>query len=184
MLDFIHVPDERPVMYFIRPATTLCAALMLFSSGCDTGLLPLNEQSGFRGVVRFKNWPSPDSVRELRIVAFEAFPTDSAGILVALLEGRAAIYPPLEKRLPTFVDSIEYEFTTKEGLNLQSKNYAYIILAQQYGPNVLTDWQPAGVYTFLPNTFTPAPVRVLLHRITPNIDIDVDFRNLPPKPWR
>lgn len=171
-------------MCYTRPATTLFAALLLFVSGCDTGLLPLNEQSGFRGVIRFKNWPPSDSVRELRIVAFEAYPTDSAGIIVALLAGRAAVYPPLDKRLPTFVDSIDYEFTTKEGLNLQVKNYEYIILAQQYGPSVLTDWQPAGVYTALPNTFAPAPVRVLLHRIVPNIDIDVDFRNLPPKPWR
>jgi hypothetical protein len=27
-------------------------------------------------------------------------------------------------------------------------------------------------------------VRVLLHRIAPNIDIQVDFHNTPPKPWR
>lgn len=157
--------------------------LVLYPS-CDTGLTPLNEPSGFRGVVRFKNWPSADSVRELRIVAFESYPTDSSGIIPALLAGTAAVYPELERRLPTFVDSIEYEFTTKNGLNLQLRNYVYIILAQQYGPNVFNDWRPAGVYAARPNSFDPAPVRVLLHRIVPNIDIDVDFNNPPPRPWR
>lgn len=162
----------------------LFATFLLCSSGCDTGLTPLNEPSGFRGVIRFKNWPSPDSVREIRIVAFEEFPTDSTGIIATLATGRAAVYPELDQRLPTFVDSIEYEFTTKLGINLQLRNYAYIILAQQYGPNVFTDWRPAGVYTARTNTFDPAPIRVLLHRIAQNIDIDVDFRNPPPRPWR
>lgn len=155
----------------------------LFPS-CDTGLSPLNEPSGFSGVVHFRHWPPPDSVRELRIVAFERYPTDSAGIIAALLAGQAAVYPELERRLPTFVDSIEYEFTTKKGLNLKVTNYEYVIVAQQYGPNVLTDWRPAGVYSARPHSFEPAPVRVLLHRIIPNINIDVDFNNPPPRPWR
>ena len=162
----------------------LYAALLLLSSGCDTGLLPLNDPSGFRGVIRFRNWPPADSVRELRVVAFETYPSDSAGIIVTLLSGRAAVYPELEKRLPKFVDSLKYEFTTKEGLNLQTRNYEYIIVALQYGPNVLTDWRPAGVYTTRPNTFDYAPVRVLLHRVAQDIDIYVDFNNPPPRPWR
>ena len=32
--------------------------------------------------------------------------------------------------------------------------------------------------------FEPAPLRVLLHRTTENVDIQVDFHNLPPVPWR
>ena len=160
------------------------SVLILFFSGCNTGLTPLNEPSGFRGIIRFKNWPPPDSIREIRLVAFETYPTDSAGILPTLLEGRAAVFPELERKLPLFVDSLQYEFTTENGLNLQLKNYEYIILAVQYGPNVLSDWRPAGVYTSTPSTFDPTPVRVLLHRITPGIDIHVDFHNLPPRPWR
>jgi len=157
---------------------------VLLLPSCDTGLSPLNEPSGFRGVVRFRNWPPPDSVREIRIVAFERYPTDSAGIIATLLAGQAAVYPELERRLPRFVDSIEYEFTTKKGLNLKVTNYQYVIVAQQYGSNVLADWRPAGVHSRRPNSFDPAPVRVLLHRIIPNIDIDVDFNTPPPRPWR
>jgi hypothetical protein len=153
-------------------------------SACDTGLAPLNEPSGFRGVVRFQNWPPADSVREIRIVAFEQYPTDSAGILASLIAGTAAVYPELEQRLPRFVDTLGYEFTTKKGLNLRVTNYNYIIVAQQYGPNVFTDWKPAGVYATRPDSFEPAPLRILLHRITPNVDINVDFNNPPPRPWR
>ncbi len=161
----------------------LLVGLLLFPS-CVTGLSPLNEPSGFRGVVRFKNWPPPDSVRELRIVAFEKLPKDTTNIFAALIDGKAAVYPEIERRLPIHVDSIEYEFTTKSGFNLKVTNYEYVIVAWQYGPFIFTDWLPAGVYALRPNSFEPAPVRVLLHRIIPNVDIEVDFRNHPQWPWR
>jgi hypothetical protein len=159
-------------------------AFLHLSIGCNTGLAPLNEPSGFRGVIHFKNWPRADSVQNLQVVAFEAYPRDSSSILATLIAGRGAAFPGLNARLPRFVDSVAFEFTTNNGIGLQVTNYEYVIVAQQYGPNVLTDWQPAGVYTARPNSFEPAPLRILLHRIVPNVDIDVDFRNPPPKPWR
>jgi hypothetical protein len=72
---------------------------------------------------------------------------------------------------------------TNQGTTLQVKEYHYVVIAVQYGPSILRDWWPVGVYTAEPGTFNPSPVRVLLHRITPGIDIDVDFHNRPPKPW-
>ena len=154
-------------------------------SGCDKGLGPLNEVSGFGGRIRFHNWPPPDSVRDLRIVAFTEFPADSGGIIAQLIAGRANVYPQVgNKGLPlTQQNELTYTFTT-EGTTLQPGVYAYVVLAQQYGPNIFTDWKPAAVYTLDPATFQPAPVRVLLHKITPNIDLDADFHNPPPKPWR
>jgi hypothetical protein len=160
------------------------AVALYCSCGCDSELGPLNEPSGFSGVIRFRNWPSADSVRDLRLVAFETFPTDSAGILTTLIGGGAAAYPAIGVKFPKFIDSLEYEFTTNSGTNLKIRNYDYIIVAQQFGPNILTDWQPAGVYSTTPESFTPAPLRVLLHRVATHIDIDVDFHTLPPKPWR
>jgi hypothetical protein len=171
-----------------RGAAGLCVLLVLWS-GCDTGLQPLHEPSGFTGLLRFKNWPSPDSVHDLRIVAFVNFPSDSSGIIPALLQGKAIVYPPvgttglLKFTNFQFVDSLEYSFTT-ENSTLQVSNYEYIVVALQYGSNILTDWAPAGVYTTQPSTFTPTPLRVLLHRTIPGIDITVDFNNPPPKPWR
>jgi hypothetical protein len=170
--------------HLIRHAL-LVPALLLFSfSGCDEEIGPLNEPSGFSGVIRFKNWPPADSVRDLRLVAFASYPIDSAGVLLTLLSGGGAAYPAIGQRFPMFVDSLPYLFTTTNGTNLQVKSYEYIIIAQQFGPNILSDWQPAGVYTTTPGSFAQASMRVLLHRITPGIDVEVDFHRLPPKPWR
>jgi hypothetical protein len=167
-----------------RFAGALAISFLTLWSGCDSGLAPLNEPAGFRGVIRFKNWPPPDSVVELRLVAFETFPSDSASILPGLIAGQIVFYPPFgSSGFPTFLDSLEYAFTTK-GTTLQVKKYDYVVIALRYGQNVLTDWKPVGVYTTTPNSFIPAPVRVLLHRITPDIDFQVDFHNTPPKPWR
>ena len=175
--------DGTP-MNRIRFAVTLVTAFVLIQFGCDTGLTPLNEPSGFSGVLRFKNWPSPDKVLELRLVAFTTYPSDSSGILAALLTGRAVVYPQVGTTgFPKFLDSIQYTFTT-QGTSLQLVKYDYVVLAQRYGTNFFSDWQPAGVYATRPNSFDPAPVRVLLHHIVPNIDMQVDFANPPPKPWR
>jgi hypothetical protein len=165
-------------------AATIRVTLLLLLSGCNEELGPLNEPSGLSGVVRFKNWPPADSVRDMRLIVFERVPRDSAGILLTLLAGGAAVYPVLGQPFPMFVDSLRYEFTTKSGTNLQLKNYEYVAIVQQFGQNILTDWTPVGIYTTSHDSVVPAPVRVLLHRIVQNIDIDVDFHNPPPKPWR
>jgi hypothetical protein len=165
-------------------ALTLLFALLVLCSGCDSELGPLNGPSGFSGLIRFKNWPSADSVHDMRIVAFEAYPSDSAGILATLLAGHGAVYPAIGTKFPAFVDSLQYAFTTTDGTNLQLKDYEYVIVAQQFGPNVLADWRPVGVYPAAPGSFIPAPVRVILHHVIPGIDFQVDFHNPPPKPWR
>jgi len=169
---------------FLRTAATMLSVFTLLWSGCDKGLEPLNEPSGFSGVIRFKNWPPPDSALELRIAAFETYPSDTSSIVRALFAGNAVVYPPVGKTgFPKFVDSIAYVFSN-EGAIIKVTEYKYVALAWRYGTNFLVDWRPAGVYTTTPGSFDPAPVRVLLHRITPDIDIEVDFYNLPPKPWQ
>ncbi|HUI66135.1 MAG TPA: hypothetical protein VL126_14925 [Bacteroidota bacterium] len=172
-----------------RLAAPLLAGVIL--CGCDTGLAPPTDVSGFSGVIYFKNWPSADQVQELRIIAFNTYPSDSAIILQDVATGLAAIYPQIGQRnllLDTtqqvlFADSIRYAFTTL-GTTLQVGQYPYVALAWRYGPNVFSDWRPAGVYSLGPGPFDAAPVRVLLHRITPNINIIADFSNPPPRPWR
>jgi len=162
----------------------LLGLAILICCSCDTGLGPVNEPAGFSGTIRYINWPTADSLRSIRLVAFESYPSDSAGILTALLTGKATVYPTVgQPNLPSFVAETPYEFTT-QGTTLQVKEYRYIAVAVQYGPNILTDWWPVGVFTKEPGTFNPGAVRVLLHKITPGIDINVDFHNRPPKPWR
>ncbi len=152
---------------------------------CNEELGPSNASSGFSGVLYFKNWPTTtDSLREMRLIVFDAVPTDSSQILQSLLGGHAAIWPAAGKKFPMFVDSLPYVFTTVTGTNLQVRNYEYVAVVFQFGPSLLTDWAIAGVYTVPGTAFTPAPLRVLLHRVEPNINIYVDFHNLPPRPWR
>lgn len=162
----------------------MTAALFFLIAGCESEIGPLHGASGFSGLIRFRNWPPADSVHDMRLVAFESYPADSAGILTTLLAGHGAVYPAIGTKFPSFVDSLAYEFTTASGTNLQVKSYEYVIVAQQFGPNVLADWQPVGVFTVSPGSFIPAPVRVILHHVNPGVDIQVDFHNLPPKPWR
>jgi hypothetical protein len=154
-------------------------------AGCNEELGPLNEPSGFSGVIRFKNWPPATDIKEMRLVALEEIPKDSTSVIPLLLAGKAAVYPPLPgDYFQTLVDSIVYEFTDKSGTNLQVINYPYVAVWYQYGPNIFRDWRPAGVYSAAPESFNPAPVRVVLHRIVPNVTIQVDFKNLPPLPWQ
>jgi hypothetical protein len=164
-----------------------CCVLLALAGllGCNEELGPLNEPSGFGGVIRFRHWPPVQTIREMRLVAFEDVPADSTGIIPMLLAGKAAAYPPIgQDYLPTLVDSVVYEFTTSVGTNLQVRQYAYVAVMYQYGPNIFADWRPAGVYTTAGPGFQPAPLRVLLHRIVPGVNITVDFDSLPPIPWR
>jgi hypothetical protein len=177
-------------MNHVRYAVTFLTVLVLFSTGCDTGLEPPADPSGFSGVIRFKHWPSADSVRELRMVAFPSYPSDSASILLALAHGQVSVYPQIGQpnllsdttQHVLFADSIRYSFTSA-GTTLEVGVYNYVALA--WRPTALLfDWRPAGVYSTGPGRFDAAPVRVLLHKNVTGIDIDVDFSNPPPKPWR
>jgi hypothetical protein len=160
-------------------------------SGCDRGLGPITEETGFSGVITFRHWPPPEQVLELRLVAFMDYPSDSSGILTALLSGRAAIYPhvttgvvrSLEILGNKSADTVHYTFTT-EGTLLKEGTYNYVVVAWRYGPNYFADWSPVGVYTERPGTFDPAPVIVRERRMRRDVDIVADFNNLPPKPWK
>ncbi len=172
-------------------ASALVAGLLGFCSGCDRGLGPITEETGFSGVITFANWPPPEQVLELRLVAFRDYPSDSSGIIAALLDQRAAIYPhvttgvagALEILGNKTADTVHYSFTT-EGTILKEGTYNYVVLGWRYGPNYFADWQPVGVYTEKPGTFEPAPVVVRDRRMRKDVDIKVDFNNLPPKPWK
>ncbi len=177
--------DRAAHVLFRRLIGTLLFLAVFICDGCHEELGPLNEPSGFSGVIRFKNWPPATDIKEMRLVALEEIPRDSSGVIPLLLAGKAAVYPPLPgDYFQTLVDSIAYEFTEKSGTNLQVMNYPYVAVWYQYGSNILHDWRPAGVYSTGPGSFDPVPVRVLLHRITSHVDIQVDFKNLPPLPWQ
>ncbi len=177
----------------IRSVVTLFTLLVLGYSGCDKGLEP--EPSGFSGVIRFRNWPPLDSVdivvQELRLVAFKNPPIDTTGLLIEFLKGNVVIYPPVgttafSKRdsIGHLRDSIHYTILFTLPVDEPPITYSYIAMAWRYGSNPFADWRPAGLYTTQPNTFNPGSITISKHVFIPNVDIDCDFHNPPPRPWR
>lgn len=170
-------------------AAIVLAAAAFLISGCDKGLAPIYEESGFEGVIYYSNWPPATEVRELRLLVFDWIPQDSTRLVDILLSsiadpGHVVLYPALgTPGLRKNLDTTHYRLTIS-GSTLQAKEYKYIVLAQRYGPNSFTDWRPAGVYTHDPVTRQPAPVLVRSRRLIQGVDIYVDFTNPPPKPWQ
>jgi hypothetical protein len=165
------------------------AAAAAFVGGCNEGLGPIYEETGFAGVIHYSNWPPLDQVWELRLLVFDNVPSDSSSLLQLLLSsltdpGHIVLYPALgTPGLPKLVDATSYKLTTS-GSTLQVRRYNYVVLAWRYGPNLFADWRPAGVFTYNQTTLEPAPVNVRNRRLLENIDIFVDFTRLPPKPWQ
>ena len=168
---------QSPISCSRMPKKYLLAFVLLLSvSACDEGMKPA-PFTGFSGVIRYKNWPPADSLRDLRIVAFRNFPPGS--IFEEVLNGRAVVYPGLLDTfaLPLFVDSMKYEVTAPTG------QFQYIAVAQQFGPNLFTDWRAVGQYDLDTNLTVPSPIEIFADRQTKGIDINVDFHKLPPQPF-
>lgn len=158
------------------------AFVMLALIGCDDGVkppavVPTVTKGTFSGVVRFVNWDSSGTVVDLRLVAFKHFPPGD--IIQEVLQGGATVYPALgEGQLaPVGTDSLQYNVT------LPAQTYDYVVVAQQFGPDVMADWRPVGQYDLDSNLTVPSPVVVQANDTTRNIDILVDFTHLPPPPF-
>jgi hypothetical protein len=155
------------------------AFLMLAVAGCDEGLKPVPSvpTGGLSGLVSYHHWPPRDSLYDLRLVAFRTFPPRD--IVGEVLQGNAFVYPGLgdSALVPFFVDSLRYSITLPAG------EYAYLVIAQQYGPNLNKDWRPVGQYDLDTNRAAPSPVTVVPDSTITNINIDVDFENPPPPPF-
>lgn len=154
--------------------------LILFSISlmtCDNGLGPPKEEKakmGLSGTVYYSNWAAADSIHLLKIVFFKTFPPQD--IVNEVLGGNASTFPQtLSDGLPLAEDSTNYE------IDLKAETYAYITVAQQYGPDVFTQWRAVGQYNTSPGDSLPTAVTVLKDSVLQNIDIFVDFNNLPPQ---
>lgn len=162
----------------VRKPLIALAILLAFSS-CDEGLKPTVpvDFGRFTGLIRYKNWPPRDSLVDLRVVAFRVFPPRD--IVGELFQGRAIVYPGLGDTalVPFFVDSLRYTVAAPVG------RYEYVIVAQQYGANVNSDWRAVGQYDLDTNLAVPSPIMVAPDSVTSDINIDVDFLHPPPPPF-
>ncbi len=164
-------------------ALATVSVVLLVVAHCDKGLTPPEDQgiTGISGTIFFSNWPPPDSLFDLRLVAFKNFPPEN--ILVEILNGNAYVFPSIEtdsavvrKMLPFYADQVDYLFELPPG------TYGYLAVAHQYGPNLLTDWQAVGQYDTDADSL-PSPVVVREGEILRLIPITVDFHNLPIQPF-
>lgn len=164
-----------------RWCAALLAACSLLPVSCDQGLAPPAPgvlpagRGAVTGVVRYRNWPPRDSLLDLRIVLFRNYPPGN--IVSEVTQGRAAVHPPLGDTalVPYFVDSLRYTLTAPSGV------YQYVVVAQQFGPNLFTDWRLVGQYDLDSNFAVPSPVTVPDADTVRSVDINVDFAR-PPQP--
>lgn len=151
-------------------------------SGCTHGLEPPTApkvQPGFGGTVYFLSpWPHPpaDSAYDMRIVAFYNYPPQN--IIGEVLLGQAKVYPAIGgTALPLFVDSLSYVFDIDS-----STTFRYVVVAMQYGPNLLSDWKVVGAYGLSHGIGDPDSVVITPDTFVNGINIYVDFKNPPPTP--
>ena len=153
----------------MQPGPRVCrfvGLLCLLAAGCDHGLEPpdlppfgtLEVEITYTGT-----WPPPDSLVDLRFVAFRFVPRDTADFfrLNELL---------FSDTLPTDVDRHVLVLDSVE-----TGTFVYTVVAQRFS-NVITDWRPVGQYAENGGLYTVAPAE------TTSITIPVDFTNLPPFP--
>ncbi len=147
---------------------------------CDHGLKPTgvdaDGRAGIRGYISYQNWPPADSLNDLRLVVFKNYPPGD--ILGEVLSGNATVYPGLnESNLPYYAD------TTYFLLELDPGVYEYVVVAQQFGSNISSDWLAAGQYDTVPTDPLPTSITVKPGGILGNINIKVDFKDLPIQPF-
>ncbi len=152
------------------------AVLGILLASCDHGLDPALADSdpGFGGTVRVDGaWPPEDSVRQLRVVAFRNYPPSD---ILAEVLGGTAVY---SDELPYGETEIVY---TQQDESLNGA-FQYVVVAQNYGDDLFADWQVVGVYTRSGNVEEPSPIDLGAGSYVGDVDISVDFYDLPPQPF-
>ncbi|MEK6571066.1 MAG: hypothetical protein AABZ61_06830 [Bacteroidota bacterium] len=162
-------PGRRFSKSGLKIGFALCI-LWAFSS-CDHGLeLPPPVKPGFGGRIAYKgNWPPPDSIKLLAVVAFKHFPPTN--IVADVLSGEAVFDTTLKRK----VEFQDYSFSTEPG------TFEYIVVAQQYGPDIFSNWRVVGLYTDDPEKIRPKSVVITKETFVPTVNITVDFDHLPPQ---
>jgi len=147
----------------------LCFVLVL--AACDHGLEPPPAaKPGFGGRITYKGtWPPADSLVRLAVVAFKHYPPTN--IVNDVLNGDAVFDTALTRN----VDFQDYQFFT------EPVTFEYVVVAQQYGPDIFSQWRVIGVYSEDSSQTIPKTVSVSPGTFVSDIDITVDFDRPPPQ---
>ncbi len=160
----------------IHYAVVLLSVIACCIVSCDSLVPP--EPVGFtgvRGTITFvggeAGWPS-DTILDMRVVLFEKAPAAADSILPFILSGRAAFGSSIPLRVAGAPYLVEVSNAPRE--------FGYVVVAMQTGPNVLQDWRMAALYSL--DGTTPAPVAIRRGQEV-QLNFTVDFSNLPPQPF-
>lgn len=168
----------------IRLISIILLTILVF--GCDKGLsppVPEKIDQGIAGVIYYKG-NFPDSLKEHRLIAAKMYRKYRSinEILNLILTGSDSIqiFPPIASpSLPLYkIDSLSYRFSLPPAI------YKYIAIVQTTGALMdSTKWKIVGVYTEQVDTFQPGTVEVKLGQYVEEVNINVDYNNLPPQPF-
>ncbi len=152
---------------------------VLFFISCESGLKPTGADSRKSFLVvnfYYKNgiesWPEKDSMWAMRVAAFRDYPPKD--IIGDVLIGRALF--TLDSQ-PLYVDSSQARLEIPDPPDA----FKYVVAAWQYDSS-LTAQRVAGVYITDGGYENPAGVTIYPGE-SPEIDIHIDFENLPPQPF-
>jgi hypothetical protein len=159
---------------------SLLLPAVLGLTSCDGGLMPIPVagKSYITGKITYKGgasaWPVKDSVLGIRVAAFQDYPPSD--ILTEFQNG-TAYFSSIS--LPFFADTTTYWLEIPHA----PVNLKYIAVAQQYDSSLFSQ-RAIGVYTTNGDVNTPSQINVGYGTTIRNINITVDFKNLPPQPFK
>lgn len=152
------------------------ACLLFFAmAGCDHGLEPVAPQGpGFGGTLTVvSTFPPADSLLDLRVIAFRNYPPTN--IALEVLSGNAVFSETLSITERSQMYTVSN--STLKGA------FAYVVVAQRYGPALDSNWRAVGVYTLSGDKTKPSSIDLKGGEFVSNVNITVDYYNLPPQPF-
>jgi len=156
----------------------ISAAILL---SCDGGLtLPPDIEPGLSGLLTVQGtWPPQDSVKTLWIFASQIFPIDSSKVASGILSNQILLYPSIIESLPYNFSSRSFNFA------LPPATYYYIGVLQRFGDNTLdpNSYRVVGVYSDETTPGIPKTVTVRDYEVVSEVNLTVNFYNLPPQPF-
>ncbi|GIV46032.1 MAG: hypothetical protein KatS3mg036_0850 [Ignavibacterium sp.] len=165
---------------------TIAVLILIFSLlSCDHGISPLAEQpevSGFEGTIYFVS-PWPDSIKRTYLVVFKNPLLQPSDFVITNLKY-------LSNEIPFGVQS--YKFSSLDSAIIpvspgpfEPGEYAYVAVAHQTTDELSLarkDWFVSGIYYSNNDTTKPGVLVIQENKMTRNVNIRVDFNNLPSQP--
>lgn len=151
--------------------------LLLIADGCNKGIEPQIDTTGFSGRITFKGtWP--DSIKRTYVVVFDSLLEESNDFNLYNIKF-------ISDSLPTAIPFYDYDSRDSSVIPVSAGSYAYVVVVQQKTPQISLnkkDWIVAGVYYANGDTTQPGRLIIPENSFIKNINIICDFDNPPPQP--